>query len=169
MAIMSSRLIRHEICKDELKKMGARVLDIQGIMYYVKFDLEGHAISYMYHLKDDNSFYMERIKPYTMPLGDYENEEEIVDVIRVDIEQFRNAMRSKNFDRFITIDDHISTLVRLFEDLFLYYNIDKEDLDQLDDRVNGVLETILRIMDRSNRVYKKKDPEVLREQFDFKR
>ncbi len=169
MAIMSSRLIRHEICKDELKAMGANMLDIQGIMYYVKFNLEGHPISYMYHLKEDNTFYMERIKPYTMPLGDYDNEEDIVDVIRIDIDQFRNAMHSKNFERFITIDDHISTLVRLFEDLFLYYNIDKQDLDQLDGRVNAVLETILTIMEKSNRVYKKKDPDVLREQFDFDR
>ena len=42
MAIMSSRLIRHEICKDEIKNLGGRVIDIQGIMFLVKFDINGH-------------------------------------------------------------------------------------------------------------------------------
>ena len=100
---MSSRLIRHEICKDELKKMGARVIDIQGVMSLVKFNINGTIISYIYHLNDDNSFFLERIKPYSMPVGNYESEEEIIDVIKIDIAQFENAMHSHNFSRFIEL------------------------------------------------------------------
>ena len=161
MAIMSSRLIRHEICKDELKKLGARVIDIQGVMSLVKFVIEGTKITFIYHLNDDNTFYLERIKPYSMPIGDYTTEEEIVDVIKVDIEQFQNAMHSKNFSKFI------EKLVRLFEDLYLYYNIKKDDLNILDTEIHQLLSIIKNIKNNSERVYFKKDPDVLKNSIEY--
>ena len=168
MAIMSSRLIRHQICKEELKKLGARVLDIQGIMFYVKFILNDNVkLSYIYHLNPDNTYFLERIKPYSMAIGEYDNEEDIVDTIRVDLEQFKNAMNSKNFVSFIEIDNKISKLVRIFEDLYLYYNIESSDLDTLEDGVYKVLEIIKDIQSRSERVYYKKDPDILKDNISF--
>jgi len=161
MAIMSSRLIRHELCKEELKKLGARVLDIQGIMFYVKFTLNDTKISYVYHLNTDNTFFLERIKPYTCAIGDYNTEESVVESIREDIKQFKNAMNSTNFDSFIEVDQHITKLVRLFEDLYLYYNVSKDDLGVINGEVNKVLEIINDVQERSERVYFEKDPEVL--------
>jgi len=168
MAIMSSRLIRHQICKEEFKSLGARVLDIQGIMFYIKFTLKNNIkLSYIYHLNPDNTYFLERIKPYSMAIGDFNNEEDIVDTIKVDLEQFENAINSKNFNTFIDIDHKISKLARLFEDLYLYYNIKPEDLVNLEDEVYKLLETIIEIKSNSQRVYFKKDPEVLRENLRF--
>lgn len=167
MAIMSSRLIRHEICKDELRSLGARVLDIQGIMFYVKFKLDGYKISYIYHLNPDNTYFLERIKPYSMVVGDFNTEEDIVDIIKVDIDQFKNAMNSNNFSRFIDVDNNISKLVRIFEDLYLYYNINAEDIDKLNGEIKNILGTIKDIKSHSDRVYFKKDPDVLDEEIDF--
>ncbi len=158
MAIMSSRLIRHEICKEELKKMGARVIDIQGIMFYVKFKIGETKVSFIYHLMPDNTYYLERIKPYAMPIGAYTNEEDIVDIIKIDIEQFRQAKCSSNFNKFIEVDKSISKLVRKFEDLYLYYNISKEDLADINAEVNVIVDKIVNIKDHSERVYFKKDP-----------
>lgn len=167
MAIMSSRLIRHEICKDELKALGARVLDIQGIMFYVKFNINNTKISYIYHLKPDNTYFVERIKPYTMPIGDYSSEEEIVDLIKIDIEQFQNAMKSHNFENFIKVDHNISKLVRIFEDLYLYYNISEDDITSLNDEVKQVLSLIKDIKKKSDRVYFKKEPDMLSNELEF--
>lgn len=167
MAIMSSRLIRHEICKDELRSLGARVLDIQGIMFYVKFKINDYKISYIYHLNPDNTYFLERVKPYSMVVGDFNTEEDIVDVITVDIDQFKNAMNSHNFSKFIEVDNNISKLVRIFEDLYLYYNIKSGDIDELNDRLKGVLSTIKDIKSHSDRVYFKKNPEVLDENINF--
>jgi len=161
MAIMSSRLIRHELCKDELKRLGARVLDIQGIMFYVKFNLNGTKISYVYHLNTDNTFFLERIKPYTCAIGDYNTEEGVVESIREDIKQFKNAMNSSNFESFIEVDSHIAKLVRLFEDLYLYYNVSKDDVNLVNEEVNKVLDIINDVQERSERVYFEKDPDVL--------
>lgn len=159
MAIMSSRLIRHQICIEELKDLGAKVISVQGVMFYVKFKIKDIKISYMYHIKTDNTYYLERIKPYFMTIGDYESEEDIIDIIKIDLEQFTNAMNSKNFNDFIDIDRRITKLVRYFEDLYLYYNVPKDDLTIIKDEVDTILDTILEIKDRSKRVYHKKDPE----------
>lgn len=156
---MSSRLIRHQICIEELKDLGAKVISVQGVMFYVKFKIKDIKLSYMYHIKTDNTYYLERIKPYFMTIGDYESEEDIIDIIKIDLEQFTNAMNSKNFNDFIDIDRRITKLVRYFEDLYLYYNVPKDDLTIIKDEVDTILDTILEIKDRSKRVYHKKDPE----------
>lgn len=156
---MSSRLIRHQICIEELRNLGAKVISIQGIMFYVKFKVKNTKLSYMYHIKTDNTYYLERIKPYFMSIGDYSSEEEIIDIIKIDLEQFNNAMNSKNFEEFIEIDQNMTELVRYFEDLFLYYNVPKDDLVRIRDEISNVLDTIIEIKDRSNRVYYKKEPE----------
>lgn len=167
MAIMSSRLIRHEICKDELRSLGARVLDIQGIMFYVKFKINSYKISYIYHLNPDNTYFLERVKPYSMVVGDFNTEEDIVDIIKIDIEQFRNAMNSNNFSKFIDVDNNISKLVRIFEDLYLYYNINAEDIDNLNEEIKKLLGTIKVIKSHSDRVYFKKEPDVLDDDINF--
>lgn len=167
MSIMSSRLIRHDLCKSELKDMGARIIDIQGIMSLVKFVINGHTITYAYHVNEDNTFYLERVKPYFLSIGDYAHEEDIVDTIREDIDQFKNAMQSSNFEQFIEIDNHLSQLVRLFEDLYLYYNIEKPDLARLDASVDEVLVIIKDIMRRASRAYTKKEPDFLKDTIEF--
>ncbi|WIF94281.1 hypothetical protein [Caminicella sporogenes] len=159
MAIMSSRLIRHQFCIEELKKLGAKVISVQGIMIYVKFKIKNIKLEYLYHINPDSTYFLERIKPYVMAVGNFNTEEDIIDIIKIDLEQFKNAMNSKNFKDFIEVDDKISKLVRYFEDLYLYYNISKEDLKLLKDEVNTILNTIIDIKDRSKRVYYKKEPE----------
>ena len=113
-------------------------------------------ITYAYHLNEDNTYLLERVKPYFLSIGFYKDEEDIVDCIKVDVEQFRNAMHSSNFEQFIEIDNHLSKLVRLFEDLYLYYNINKDDLTKLDQSVDVILTNIKEIMKHSDRVYTKK-------------
>lgn len=161
MTFMSSRMVRHELNKEELKKLGAKFIDIQGVMFYVKFKINNYKISYLYHLNDDNTYFLERIKPYTMAVGNYSTEEEIVDLIKVDIEQFSNAMKSKHFKNFLDIDMNISKLVRIFEDLYLYYNLKDEDIGKINEELDKILEIFLKIKFNSERVYFKKDPDVL--------
>ncbi len=168
MAIMSSRSIRHELCREELIALGAKVLDVQGIMYFVKFNFNKNIkITYVYHVNPDGTFFLERIKPYTCALGDEKTEEDVVKTIKIDIELFKNAMRSSNFGRFIYLDQNIAQLVLLFEDLFLYYNIEKDDLDLIGKKLEDVLDVINTVQDRGKRVYDAKDPEFLRKDYHF--
>jgi len=169
LAIMSSRLIRHELCKEELMEMGAKVIDIQGIMFYVKFYLNDIKISYIYHLNTDNTYFLERIKPYSLAVGDYDTEEDIVEEIKIDIEQFQNAMRSHNFENFIEVDGKITQLARIFEDLYLYFNVDEEDVRDIDEELYKLLGMMQSIKKKSDRVYFKKEPDVLCDDMSFKK
>ncbi len=154
----SSRLIRHDICKQELSEFGAEVLDVSTTMTYVIFDLGEATVAYIYNVSPEDKFHFERAKPYAMDIGIYETETEIVDIIKNDIKQFKNAMNSSNFKRFIEIDRQIAKTVRTFEDLYLYYNIDNAALDKLSAEVERLKDEIFAIKEQSERVYFESEP-----------
>jgi hypothetical protein len=148
---------------EELRKIGAQVINVQGIKFYVKYTINNLNIEYLYHVNPDDTYLLERIKPYLLIVGEYPTEEDIVEAIKVDIDQFKNAMKSKNFNDFVAIDRDLTDIVRYFEDLYLYYNINREDLSLMKEEINHVVDLILQIKNRSQRVYHKKDPDNLKD------
>ncbi|MCT4594080.1 MAG: hypothetical protein N4A57_07425 [Anaeromicrobium sp.] len=158
MTLASSRLLRHEICMEQLKKTGAEIIDFEGVMFFVKYKVGKIGIVYLYHRGTDNTYLLERVKPYSMLINQYRKEEEVVTAITNDIDQFRNAANSKNFPDFLSVDQDFTKIVRYFEDLYLYYNIDKEDLTLMKDEIKKVVDLILDIKNRSKRVYYKTEP-----------
>jgi hypothetical protein len=158
MISLSSRLLNHEYVKEELERMGARVIDVHGTMCMVKFLIKDIKINYIYHTNRDNTFFLERTKPYVVPLGDFDTEEDILEIIKIDFEQFNNAMHSSNFDEFIEVDTTIAKLVRTFEDLFLYYNVSKDNLNDIRQKTEDILEKIHEVKNSSERIYFKKEP-----------
>ncbi len=159
MTIFTAKLLKHEFCMEKLRKIGAKVINMEGIMFHVKYDKNDLNIEYLYHLNPDNTYLLERIKPHTLHIGEYKTEEDLVEIIMVDIEQLLNAKNSHNFDRFISIDKSLSKIVRHFDDLFLYYNVDKEDMLILENETLVLKNKIMEIKERSRRIYHKKDPD----------
>ncbi len=165
MAIFSTRMLRHELCLKDLEELGAKIVDFKGIMTLATFKLDSVTIAYMYWHKKNGDYFVERILPYYMPVGDFKSEETIIESMAKDIDQFKNAANSKNFNKFVQIDSKIMQLVRLFEDLYLYYNIDKENIEKIDTAIKNVYEMIFDIQKKSERVIFDKDPEVLNSDF----
>lgn len=159
MAYMTIRQIRHQMCLNKLRELGCRVISIQGVMFMVKYHLDDFKITYMYHINNDNTYFLERIRPYVLPAGDFKTEEDVVEAIKTDIEQLKNAKNSKNFDAFIDVDIEIAKAVRAFDDLFLYYNISKEDISLIKEEINTLKSIFKDVKSRSKRVYYEKDPE----------
>lgn len=164
MSYMTIRQIRHQMCLTKLREIGCNVVNVQGVMYYVTYKLDDLEISYMYHINPDNTYDLERIKPYVVSGGTLKTEEEVVNIIKIDIDQFKNAKRSKNFKDFIQCDTEISNAVRSFEDLFLYYNISKEDTKLIQDEINKVKNMLKEVRSRSERVFYEKDPESFKDE-----
>lgn len=158
MPYMTVRQIKHEECLNRLRDLGAKVISVHGVMFLVKFCINDFKISYMYHENPDKTYYLERIRPYIVSAGDFDSEIEVVDAIETDIKQFKNAMQSKNFESFIDVDLNLSNTVRAFDDLFLYYNISKEDISLVTNEIKQLKSLIMDIKDRSKRVYHDKDP-----------
>ena len=53
-------------------------------------------LSYVYNINKSNRYFLERLKPYPLPLKEYESEEDVIETIRLDLEHFQNAAHSKN-------------------------------------------------------------------------
>lgn len=163
MPYMTIRQIRHEMNLNSLRELGCEVISVQGVMFYVKYKLDGIKIAYIYHIDTHNKYFLERIKPYVVAAGEFDTEEEVVEAIKIDLEQFKNAKQSKNFDAFIEVDTEIFKAVRAFEDLFLYYNISKEDTVLIKNKITDLMNSFKEVTGRSERVFHEKDPDFLKD------
>ncbi len=161
----SSKVVFHEMCIQSLKEMGAEVIDIEGIMVFVRIDLDDKLqITYLYHRNPDGTFMLERIKPYVLLIGEYESEEVVFDTIVNDLDQLSNACKSHKFDSFIETTGLLVKVTRDLDDLFLYYNINDEDMQYIHDSVKVLWQSLYRIKNHSERIYYKTEPQSLKDE-----
>lgn len=150
---------QHEM---KLIQMGAKVEQINSKMCYVKFMVEGIPVEYVYNLNKKNKYFLERIKPYPLAIKSYENISDLVDVIEIDLKQFRNAVKSRNIESFVDINKELITSIKLFEDLFLYYNVPSAEIEALKNKVAEIQGIIAKTKDIAERVFFEKDPDNLK-------
>lgn len=161
---MKKYIINSEAAKHSMKltQMGATVKQVSGKLCYVSFDLGYITLEYAYNINAKGKYFLERIKPYPLPIKAYENEDDVIDIIEIDVEQFRNAVNSSHVTEFISISNKLHETIKKFEDLFLYYNVPSEQLEVLINDVNKMNDTIIQTKSKSVRLYTKKDPETLK-------
>lgn len=124
-----------------LRYIGAtNIKKINGILYFIEFKIDNKLkVSYTYNINSKNKYYLQRIKPYPIPQGVFEEEYEIVSFIEQDIKKFLNAKKSNNFDLFLNITDELNTISIDIENIFLNYNMDKNDLENLKYELDNIL------------------------------
>lgn len=126
--IINAEVSQHTI---KLQQLGAKVDVINSTLCYVNFDIGGFVLQYVYNINKKGNYFLERIKPYPLPLLETKNEKDIVKIIRDDIKKFRNALKSHNIESFIEIGRLINRSLEHFENLFLNYNVPKEKIDKM--------------------------------------
>ncbi len=157
------RYIGAEASEHEMKlvQMGAKVEQINSKMCYVRFNLDKLNVEYAYNINKKGRYFLERIRPYPLPIREYENESDIVKVIDIDIRQFKNAINSKNFDTFTSINKELHMTIKAFEDLFLYYNVPSMKAEEIMEKIKGIQDEIYETQRQSERVFFDKDPDYL--------
>jgi len=146
----------------KLVQMGADVTVISSQMVYVSFDItEDVKVSYVYNINKKNKYYLERIKPYPIAVKEFETAEDICNIIKIDIEQFINAVNSHNIQDFIRINSDFHDMILTFEDLFLYYNVDASAFEDIKSHLEDIKLTVARAKEKSKRVYFGKEPDHL--------
>ncbi len=146
----------------KLRQMGADVKVINSKMSYVKFDINGFKVSYVYNINKHGKYFLERISPYPIALREFDDEDDIIEIIKIDLEQFRNAVKSHNIKSFIDINRRLSEVIKKFEDLFLYYNVPEEENTIIYEKLNEIEKEIEKTKNSAKRVYHKKDPDFLK-------
>jgi len=95
----------------KLIQMGADVTVVSGQMVYVSFDINDEIkVSYVYNINKKNRYFLERIRPYPISVKEFETAEDICNIIKIDVEQFRNAVKSHNIHDFIVLIMSCTTL-----------------------------------------------------------
>lgn len=145
----------------KLRQMGAKIKTINSKMCYVKFDISGFEVAYVYNINKDGNYFLERTKPYPLAIREFYDEEEVIEIIEIDLEQFRNAIKSHNIQSFIDINRRLHQSIKKFEDLFLYYNISVEECDKIISLLDGIDDELKIAKQSSNRLYFKKEPDNL--------
>ncbi len=157
------KYINSEASQHEMKliQMGAKVEQINSKMCYVKFNISDIEVAYVYNINKKNKYFLERIKPYPLPLKEFDNKEDMVKIIEIDMRQFQNACNSRNIEEFIKINIELNKTIKEFEDLFLYYNVPKIGNVIIMKKIKEIQEEILKTKEKSQRVFFDKDPDNL--------
>lgn len=150
---------QHEM---RLIQMGATVEQVNSKMCYVRFVIENIPVEYVYNINKKDKYFLERIKPYPLPIKTYENEADIVEVIDVDIKQFKNAVKSRNIDSFVGINKELNYTIKKFEDLFLYYNVPSLETEKIMNKIKEINDIIISTKETSERLFFEKEPEHLK-------
>ena len=126
--INSAEVSQHTI---KLQQMGAKVQVINSTLCYVHFNIEGLDLEYVYNINYNGNYFLERIQPYPLAIEEFDTEHDLVKLIQSDVNKFKNAMKSRHVDRFISIAKQINKTFTTFEDTFLNYNIPTEKVDKI--------------------------------------
>lgn len=155
--------ISAEAMEQEMKlvQMGAKVTQINGKLCFVQFKIGGVDVEYVYNLNGKGQFFLERIKPYPLPLRPFDDESKVVEIIDIDLEQFRQAACSTHMPQFIQLGKQFHETAKRFEDLFLYYNVPDKAIMALQDVLIQANEIIDQCKTDSDRLYFRKDPDNL--------
>lgn len=156
--LVNAEVLEHTM---KLQQMGAIVNVINSKLCYVDFDISGFKLRYVYNINKKGNYFIERIKPYPLPLKEFENEMDVIEIITIDIEQFKNAIKSHHSAEFIESSREMVRIMKKFEDLYLYYNISAENIESFMSELHVVEKKIDAMKDESERLYFKKDPDNL--------
>ncbi len=146
----------------KLVQMGGDVKVVSGKLFYVEFQVsEQLEVAYVYHLNKHNKFFLERTKPYPIPVREFDSADAICDIIKIDVEQFKNAANSHHLEKFIDINSEFHNMILTFEDLFLYYNVDHATFERIQQDIDDIHKRINDAKESASRVYFGKEPDYL--------
>lgn len=156
---INSEAMQHSM---KLLQLGAKVQQIDSKMCYVEFCIDGCKLEYVYNINSKGQYFLERIKPYPLPLKVFTLEKDVIESITIDMKQFKDAIKSNNISGFLEIGVKLNIVLKKFEDLFLYYNIPKTEVDEIASVITTLENKIDKVQNKSKRICFFKEPENLR-------
>ncbi len=141
---MSKSSVSADMLHLNLKQLGATQIQSGTSRVSVfKFEINQElTVSYFCYIKDEEKIYLQRIEPYPVRNYRFETVENIVSFISKDVEQFRNASKSSNFNLFLEIIHTNYEVRRELEELFLLHNVAHDELEEALTKEQAVLDNI---------------------------
>lgn len=151
---MNKNTVTGDFININLRQLGATsIKEFNSIMHIAEFDLgDGLIVSYLFNITRHNKYFLQRVEPYAMIHGKFASDQEIIDFITEDLKRFQNAKNSHNFDTFLIISHLGHHVTENIEKLFLNYNVDSENLENIQDEMEDSLRHILSLFDNSEKI-----------------
>ena len=134
-SIVNAEVSQHTM---KLQQLGAKVNVINSTLCYVNFDISGFVLQYVYNVNYKGNYFLERTKPYPLALQEFSNEQDVVELIKKDVDKFRNALKCHHIDEFVTMARDINHTFRSFEETFLNYNIPGEKVQKIYKKIQAL-------------------------------
>lgn len=146
----------------KLRAMGARIQSVDSKMCIVKFEEAGVQIEYAYSINSTGKYHLERIKPYPLPLREFTREDKLIEIIEIDLDQFRNAIKFlDSLAPFITLSNDFHRTFQRLEDIYLYYEVQEETLEAIHSKLREIDALIVGTAKDAKRIYHRKEPDTL--------
>lgn len=156
--LINAEALEHSM---KLQQMGGKVNIINSKLCYVNFDVSGLELQYVYNINKKGNYFIERIKPYPLAFKEFSCENDVIETISIDLDQFKNAVKSHHSEDFVCTGRNIISVLKKFEDLYLYFNISSDHMEELTEKLGELEDCIKKVKDDSKRLYFKKEPDHL--------
>ena len=141
-----------------LKQMGAKIEVINSFLCYIRFEVNNLKIKYVYNLNRKGQYFLERVTPYPQSVGTFDSEKDVVESIRIDIDQMKQLGKSSHFKELLSMNSDIRFLAKRLDSICLYYDIKSNDIELLKSKLGELNAAFDDIRGHSERVYFKTDP-----------
>ncbi len=128
----SSLRITSSVNKIKLKQLGGEVKSIDSKIYHVTFNVNDINLQYYYNINESGKFFLERMKPYYKNFRVFTEENDAIRAIYEDLEYFKNASNSHNFNKFLEMSVEMEKLHDAYADMFLHHNVPEEALQHIE-------------------------------------
>lgn len=132
-----------------LRQMGAvEIKNAPAYVNKVKFKLdEDTNATYIYEIKEDEVIYLNRVRPYAIYLGAFQDEQELVRAIKEDLEMLKEAHVSPHFRQYVNIVQKMQSLGGQAEKLFMTVATPEGAMDHLEKILDVLSEEIERLQE----------------------
>lgn len=153
MSIIDTSSTKGDSIEVLLRQIGAtKITKVKGYLYFIKFNIDETEITYTYNINHKNQYFLQRIEPYPLGKGVFNNEIEIVSFIKKDISKFKAAKQLIYFDKFLNINNKVADLTTKLEHLFLNYDVSSIDIERLQSMLDSFGEEVNDLRKNSRKV-----------------
>ncbi|MPN56688.1 hypothetical protein SDC9_204379 [bioreactor metagenome] len=92
----------------------------------------------MYNINAKNQYCLQMVKPYPAGAGVFSKPQAIVQYIKNDIKQFKNASSSNVFSEFVTVNQNLYASIQNIKDAFMTYNVPRDKMQQIKEKVDEI-------------------------------
>lgn len=134
----------------KLTQMGGKVTSLHGIISFIRFNVNQTEFVYVYNINAKNQYFLQMVRPYPVGAGVFSKPQEIVQYIKNDIKQFKNASNSGVFNEFVSVNRALYESIEDIKRVFMTYNVPREQMQSIQEKISEISQLLSDIKSTSS-------------------